>query len=212
MNQILFNKKFKNFKKHIQKLKLQFILSVILLICSFTYIITIYYKSKQNENFSASLLNNFNIESLYSANKDYIVIELNSSGGFFVIGVIEIPKINIKYPILSDTNDELLKIAPCRFYGPYPNEEGNLCIAAHNYEDERFFSNLFSLNLGDFINIYDSSNSKVSYYIYDIYETHSKDTSCTSQNTNEKKEITLITCNNVNKKRLIVKAREIYNK
>ena len=206
MNQILF---YKNFKKHIKKLKLQMIISIILLIFTLIYIILAYFKSKQKENFSVSLLNNFNIERLYSNPKNYTIIELNSSGGFLVIGIIEIPKINIKYPILSNITDDLLKIAPCRFYGPYPNQEGNLCIAAHNYEDERFFSNLFSLNLGDCVNIYDSSNSKITYYIYDIYETHSKDTSCTSQNTNQKKEITLITCNNINKKRLIVKAKEL---
>ena len=42
-----------------------------------------------------------------------------------------------------------------------------------------------------------------------MYEIEKNDMRCTSQETNEKKEITLITCNNINKKRLIVKAQEI---
>ena len=42
-----------------------------------------------------------------------------------------------------------------------------------------------------------------------MYEIEKNDMSCTSQNTNGKKEITLITCNNSNKKRFIVKAREM---
>ena len=35
------------------------------------------------------------------------------------------------------------------------------------------------------------------------------DMSCTSQETNGNKEITLITCNNINKKRLVLKAKEM---
>ncbi|MGN1352008.1 MAG: sortase domain-bontaining protein [Clostridia bacterium] len=47
------------------------------------------------------------------------------------------------------------------------------------------------------------------YYIYSIYETDANDTSCLNQETFGQKEITLITCNNLNLKRLIVKARQI---
>ncbi|MBO4815972.1 MAG: sortase [Clostridia bacterium] len=152
-------------------------------------------------------MNSFNIETLYSSeNSSYNIIELNND--FSVIGIIEIPKIKIKYPILSNVNDEFLKISACRFYGPYPNKIGNLCIAAHNYDDNRFFGNLYKLNINDEIKIYDSSNNCISYYVYDKFESLINDTSCTSQNTNGKKEITLVTCNNINKKRIIVKAKE----
>ena len=156
---------------------------------------------------SSILLNSFNIQRLYSDKKDYITIPLNSNEDFFVIGNIQIPSIEINYPILSNANDELLKIAPCRFYGPYPNEIGNLCIAGHNYDDNRFFSNLHKLNIGDKINIYDSNNYLITYYVYKKYEINKNDTSCTSQNTYGKKEITLVTCNNLNDNRLIVKAK-----
>lgn len=76
---------------------------------------------------------------------------------FTVIGLIEIKKININYPIISSYNDELLKIAPCRFYGPMPNEVGNLCIAGHNYNSYKFFSKLKNLSIGDNVTIYDLS-------------------------------------------------------
>jgi len=105
-------------------------------------------------------------------------------------------------------SDELLKIAPCKFYGPYPNEIGNLCIAGHNYNNNLFFSNIYKLNIGDEINIYDSSNSLIKYYVYKKYETNKNDTSSTSQNTNGNKEITLVTCNNFNGNRLIIKAKK----
>lgn len=211
MNQILFtdNNKLKNRKnKNIKKFKFILFSSSLLIIFSLSYYIYNYHISSKKENISLALLNNFNIQRLYSNKNDYAIIPLNNNQDFFVIGNIQIPTIEIDYPILSNTNDELLKIAPCRFYGPYPNKKGNMCIAAHNYDDSRFFSNLHKLNIGDKINIYDATSSLTTYYVYKKYETDRNDTSCTSQDTNEKKEITLVTCNNLNGNRLIIKAKE----
>lgn len=205
MNQIL---KTKNSNKIIKKLKIQFFISLTAIALFCIYGLYSYSIRSKKENLSNTLLNSFNIENLYSQNQTYTALELNSTDACSIIGIVEIPKINVKYPILSDTNDELLKISACRFYGPNPNKVGNLCIAAHNYDDNRFFSNLYQLNIGDSIHIYDASNSLVSYYIYDKFEISKNDTSCTGQNTNGKKEITLVTCNNINKNRLIVKAVE----
>ena len=74
---------------------------------------------------------------------------------------------------------------------------GNLCIAAHNYKDGTFFSNISELEIGDIITI------------YDIYKSNEKDLSCISQDTNNMKIITLITCDNIdNSKRVIIKAKE----
>ncbi len=210
MNQILFtnDNNSKNNRKNVKNLKLIFFTSLIVIFFSLSYYIYGYIISNKKENMSSILLNSFNIQRLYSDENNYTTIPLNSNEDFFVIGSIEIPSIQINYPILSDVNNELLKISPCRFYGPYPNENGNLCIAAHNYDDNRFFSNLNKLNIGDKINIYDSNNSLISYYVYNKYETNKNDTSCTSQNTYGKKEITLVTCNNLNGNRLIVKAKQ----
>ena len=210
MNQILFtnDNNSKNNRKNVKNLKLIFFTSLIVIFFSLSYYIYSYIISNKEENMSSILLNSFNIQRLYSDENNYTTIPLNSNEDFFVIGSIEIPSIQINYPILSDVNNELLKISPCRFYGPYPNENGNLCIAAHNYDDNRFFSNLNKLNIGDKINIYDSNNSLISYYVYSKYETDKNDTSCTSQNTYGKKEITLVTCNNLNGNRLIVKAKQ----
>ena len=211
MNQILLDNK-KNIKrKKLYKLKKYrlilylslFIILILLIYYSYNYIV-----SKDKEKMSVSMLNSFNIQHIYLNQNNYSTVLLNNDGDFLVIGSIEIPSINIKYPILSKTTDEYLKISPCRFYGPYPNEVGNLCIAAHNYDDNRFFGNLDKLKLGDVINIYDSLNNSLDYYVYRIYETDKNDTSCTYQETNKKKEITLVTCNNLNGNRLIIKAKE----
>ncbi|MBQ2916666.1 MAG: sortase [Clostridia bacterium] len=211
MNQILYsehNNLINNKKKKQKKFKLLFYISIFSILCVLFYFSYFSYITNKKEEFSKKLLNNFNVEQLYSDNNNYVTVELNSSGNFVVIGIIEIPKINIKYPILSNINDDLLKIAPCKFYGPFPNEKGNMCIAGHNYDDGRFFSNLHELNIGDIINIYDSNNNMIYYKIYEKFEVLKSNTSCTSQDTNGLKEITLITCNNFNGNRLIIKARE----
>lgn len=208
MNQILYTENIKNRKKYLKKFRFQLFISLILIILFTIYLLYFYNSRTKEETLSSALLNSFNIERLYSKNEDYTIVELNQNSNYFVTGIVEIPKININYPILSDVSDELLKISACRFYGPYPNEIGNLCIAAHNYDDNRFFGNLYKLEIGDKINIYDSTNSLIIYYVYDKYETDKNDVSCTSQNTHGKKEITLITCNNLNGNRLIVKAKE----
>lgn len=211
MNQILFTRDNYTFKKNIKnkkKLKnfrLQFFTSLITIVCSILYFLYFSYNRNEKHKISKNLLNHFNIEHIYSNSQGYTVKNLNNN---MIIGIIEIPKINIKYPIFANSNDDLLKIAPCRFYGSYPNETGNLCIAAHNYNDNRFFSNLYKLSIGDKINIYDSNNYCFSYYIYDKFEiTSDNDINFIIQNTNYNREITLITCNNINKRKLIVRAK-----
>lgn len=200
MNQILF------VKNNSKKYKIQLTISLIILITVFLFWLRYFLSTKSKDNFSDSLLNSFNIERIYSNSDGYTVVELDGNSTT-VIGIIEIPNINIKYPILSNISDELLKISPCRFYGPLPNEKGNLCIAAHNYDDDRFFGNLHKLNIGDMINIYDSSNNVTHYYVYDKFESSEKDTSCINQDVHVLKELTLITCNNLNKNRLIIKSK-----
>ena len=97
--------------------------------------------------------------------------KLTASDGtiYYTIGVINIPSINVNYPILSTYTDELLKIAPCRFHGPNPNEVGNLCIAGHNYKNSKFFSKVPNLQLGDKIEITDLSGRMLTYTVYDKF-------------------------------------------
>lgn len=135
--------------------------------------------------------------------------KLTASDGtiYYTIGVINIPSINVNYPILSTYTDELLKIAPCRFHGPNPNEVGNLCIAGHNYKNSKFFSKVPNLQSGDKIEITDLSGRMLTYTVYDKFIVNPDELECTSQLTNGNKEITLITCTNDNKQRHIIKAR-----
>ena len=85
---------------------------------------------------------------------------------------------------------------------------GNLCIAGHNYADNKIFGKLYMIDLGDVIDIYDLSGNKISYVIYEKTEVPADDISCTSQNTNGLCEITLVTCNTIKGNRHIIKAKE----
>ena len=126
------------------------------------------------------------------------------------VGSINIPKIKVNYPILADTSVALLKIAPCKFFGPNPNEVGNLCVAGHNYKNNQFFSKVpKNIKIGDLIQITDLSGRTLEYSVYDRFEVYPEDTSYTSQLTNGNKIVTLITCTDDNKKRVIIQAKEI---
>lgn len=126
------------------------------------------------------------------------------------IGIVRIPKINVNYPILAQTtNVELMKVAPYKFWGANPNEVGNLCIIGHNYRRRGvFFSDVPSLSVGDIVEIQDLTQRTIQYEVYDIHTVDPNDRSDTTQYTNGKKEVTLITCTDDAKQRVIVKCTE----
>ncbi len=151
-------------------------------------------------------------QSLQDEDKNVITSgKVNDSKGneYSVVGVVNIPKINCKYPIIAETTDKLLKVSVCKFWGANPNEVGNLCIVGHNYKNSKFFSKVPSLVVGDIVEITDLSGKTLKYQAYDIYTVPPSDTRCTSQLTQGKKEVTLITCTNDTKQRVIVKCTEV---
>lgn len=83
-------------------------------------------------------------------------------------------------------------------------KNGNICIAAHNYNDNRFFGRIDELKVKDKIIIEDLNGNEYLYIVYDIFEIEDNDFSILNNNKNF--ELTLLTCNNSNKKRIIVKA------
>lgn len=191
-----------------KKSKLILLISLfVIFLCIILYLF-LRYHSYKNEKISESLINNFSIHTLYSDTSNYIAKKTQNNVEPFVIGLLKIDKINLMYPILSNSSEELLTISPCRFYGPMPNEVGNLCIAGHNYANKKHFGKLSILDIGDTFQIYDLSGNFLDYIIYDKLEVSADDTSCINQNTNNKKLVTLVTCNNLKGSRLIIKAKE----
>ncbi|MCI8586995.1 MAG: sortase [Clostridia bacterium] len=128
---------------------------------------------------------------------------------YAIIGIIEIPKINVKYPIIAETSDALLKVSVCKFWGPDANQVGNLCVVGHNYKNSKFFSKVPSMVCGDIVKITDLTGTTVEYEVYDVYTVEPSDTRCTSQLTQGRREVTVITCTDDTKFRVVVKCKEI---
>ncbi len=149
------------------------------------------------------------------SNQNLAVKTTDAGYNYMTIASISIPKIDVNYSIIVgetgslEETEALLKISPTKFWGPNPNEVGNFCIVGHNYRNTKFFSKVPTLENGDIIEITDSNNRKINYEVYNKYEVVPEDTTCLDQTTYGRKEITLITCTNDSKLRVIVKAREV---
>ncbi len=167
-----------------------------------------------NDEDSASLIDTSNLSSSSSSSSTQVtpknIMKTDSGEEYYAIATINIPKLNWDepYPILDHWSNDLLKISPCKFHGADPNEVGNFCIVGHNYRNSLFFSKVPTLENGDSIEITDNYGRKINYIVYDKHVVNEDNTKDTSQVTHGKKEITIITCTNDSKNRVIVKARE----
>lgn len=209
MNQILCTK-IKNDKKLNSHLfKVQFTISIIIIVILIGFIVYTSYSLQNKENLSNNLIGNYNIYKLYadvsnnnneSSNKD------TQENNLF--GIIEIPKINLYYPIFSSLSEDNLKVSPCKFYGDSLTKNDNICIAGHNYNNNMFFSKINLLSSNDEIFIYDNLGKKYTYIVFKNYEVKEDDLSPIYDYDKNTKELTLITCNNLNNNRFIIKAKQ----
>lgn len=129
--------------------------------------------------------------------------------GYTVSAKLEIPAINLETYVLQKYSLQALNVAVTKFWGANANQIGNYCIAGHNFQNRNMFFDLKKLKIGDKLSIVDNEVGRVEYKIYDIYQVMPEDVSCLSQETDGKKEVTLITCTNDSTKRIIVKATEV---
>lgn len=139
----------------------------------------------------------------------------NSSGSsgqkykdFTILGQIEIPKTKVKYPVLEEISPKALNVAVSKLYGPGLNQIGNTVIIGHNNRNGLFFANNKKLSVGDKIYITDLNGNKITYVIYNKYETTDTDTNYMTRDTNGKREISLSTCTDDGKLRLVIWAKE----
>ena len=204
-NQILNTK----IKKNSDKIffKFQFTISIVIILILISVICYYLFSLHKKEKSSNNVIDNYNIYKLYS--NSYLNKSYNNTSQSEFFGVIQIPKINLYYSVFSHLDENLLKVSPCKFYGDSPKTYGNICIAGHNYNNSMFFSNLFLLDNNDEIYIYDSNNEKYTYIVFKSYEVIPSDLSPLFDYENNSKELTLITCNNLNSNRLIIKAKQI---
>lgn len=131
--------------------------------------------------------------------------------GYSVVGVLKIEKIALEYPILGITTNDAMKISITKFWGPDLNEIGNVTLAGHNNVYGRMFAKLKDLENGDIIELTDMTNRTIKYKVFDQYIIDPNDLTCVESVNPETRELTLLTCINRTKNRLVTKAREIEN-
>lgn len=162
------------------------------------------------ENSDSNNSNNSEIGSYIEENGETDSEDSNLSNNlqnYNIIANLKIPSLGIEYPVLSETTDELLKVSITKYWGPEPNEVGNLVILGHNYQTNKFFSKLNQIQMGEMIELTDLSNRTLRYTVYQTQIIDPNDNSCTSQLTDGRTELTLITCYNNDANRFVVKAR-----
>ena len=237
MNQILVSEKVyvtPELKRKRKTYKVIFILCLVLIVILTGYYVLAEYDKSQKEQISREILNQMNdsttvednfivvaldeepteeevpiVEMQTTTSTNTIDSEVTANGvSYQTEAILDYPKLGISYPVLSEESEELLKVSLCKYWGPNPNKVGNYCIVGHNYLSGKMFGKLSSAAVGDEITLTDLNNNKVTYVVYNRYIVEPTDVSCTSQLTNGQREITLITCTNYGKQRLVVKARE----
>lgn len=128
--------------------------------------------------------------------------------GYDMLGTIEIPATNVKYPILdvSALSVTGLETSVIAIYGDL-NQVGNTTIIGHNYRNGLFFANNKKLNIGDKVYITDLTGQRLAYTIYNKYETEENDDEYMTRDTNGAREISLSTCTDDAKARLVIWAK-----
>lgn len=121
---------------------------------------------------------------------------------------LEIPSIQLKQPVLSETTDENLNIALTQIKADQTPGKGNFTIAGHRgFRDGRHFSNLDKVPLGEVVYLH-TRNTTYAYKLTssDVIEPTYLEV---LDNDKDKNELTLITCTISGAKRIAVKGELI---
>lgn len=207
--------------KNSLKLKIYKTSAYILLIIAIIVIGMIVYKygsNQINEKESKQTIETFNQieikndEEQETESSNEIQLEYK---GYKVIGIVKIPQINIEYPIIEigdidpESAKKPMKLSIIKYWGEKVNDYGNLSIAGHNNKDGTMFGKTKKLKIGDIVELTDLTGKTITYSIYNIFVTDPNDVSILLPQDEKVREVTLITCTNGNKQRLILKAKEI---
>ena len=190
--------------------KILFIILCIIAIILLIFIIKKYGGRMENKNKNQETLEVFSRIDENNTEKPKIQME-----GYDVIGTVKIPKINIEYPIVAietsnpEETKKPMKFAIVKYWGGNVNDFGNLSIAGHNNYDGTMFGKTKKLEIGDEVDLTDLTKTTIKYEIYQKFATNPNDVSVLQTEDKTVREVTLITCTNGNKERLILKAREI---
>lgn len=195
----------KNINKNLIVYKIFLIMLIIAGIIIFAIIFKKQYNDQVYDKENDEVTKNFH--ELQEAQNQEQPIELQMQG-HKVIGIINIPAIDLEYPIIDKTTKETMRISISKFSGGEINEIGNVALAGHNNYSGTMFGKNKNLKIKDKIYLTDLTRRTIEYEIYNIFVTDPNDTSILETEDKTKRELTLITCKNGRSERLIIKARE----
>lgn len=118
------------------------------------------------------------------------------------VGVLEIPRLGLRLPIMSEWSYPRLKKAPCRYAGtPYLD---NFVISAHNYDSH--FGRLKRLSEGEKIYFTDADNNR---FAYEVALIETLQPTSIREMKNSGFDLTLFTCTVGGKMRVTVRCDRV---
>ena len=126
--------------------------------------------------------------------------------GYTILGRLEIPSIGVNTVILAEQTYAAMNIGAVKTYGVDLNEKGGFIISGHNFRGRSvFFYNIKNLKNGSIIKITDNKGRVREYSVYSVSRYVSPNDVSYFAKT-EDYHVTLVTCENGGKTRIIVKA------
>ncbi len=118
------------------------------------------------------------------------------------IGYIEIPGLGLSLPVINNSNQFNLNIAPCRFYGSAYLD--NMVIGAHNFASH--FGDIGSLSFGESVVFTDVDGNVFNYEVADIelLQPHQSEYLCNSE-----WDLSLYTCTISGRERVTVRCERV---
>lgn len=217
-----------------RKYKVLLILSILCLVCGFALIFSYYYF---NNKMQSDILNMakksivINTESVEFENQvqgdsdnSYTEYVDALNGEFADIGsdqkikkvkdyvsVLEIPK----YKILAHIYDDVSKTSLAYGVGHYPQtvglgEKGNCALAGHSsLIYDCILNDIKDINILDTMNVYDKKGKKHIYYVTNKFVVEPTAMYVLDTTDSNRRELTIVTCTNGGKQRLVVSAYEL---
>lgn len=122
--------------------------------------------------------------------------------GYYYIGILEIPSLELSLPVMSEWSYQNLKFAPCRYSGSAYT--GNFTIAAHNYSTH--FGPVRDLEAGDQVIFTDIKGRR---FFYEVETVETLEPTAIEDMLSDEWDLTLFTCTFSSQARVAVRCLKI---
>ena len=122
--------------------------------------------------------------------------------GIPYVGYLEIPSLELELPVIGQCSDELMKTAPCRYFGTVYQK--NFVIGGHRYR--RHFRKLYTLGYGDPVVFTTVTGERFQYQVeeLEVIEPYEGEYLCSGD-----WDLSLFTCTTGGTSRLVVRCLSV---